>query len=466
MARSWGRWVAAQGEQIRCPGRPGRCAEARNSVLPPGDTGGVTTVSEVIELQGEVVARRRGLDLSGLGDDELRAYVLETDRQLSQLTADHARAVAVADDRGVWGLQGDRSCDAWLARRRHRPKQATGAVRRLGRALRHLPLVDAALADGRIAVEHARELARCWRFAPVEFAEWEPDAVEHAAERSWADFVRLCAHWRDVVDPDGTEDRAAKHLERRHLLTHKRYDGVITLHGQLDPIGGEVFLRALRSIEDELWQADWRAATAIHGDDTVAAHVLRTPAQRRADALRIMAERAMAVPAGAKLPVPSVVVYVDYETLTGALCELSDGTTITPRQAASMFPGVDEADVERIVFGPGNRVIELGRRERFYRGGLQRAIQLRDRHCTYNGCDIPADRCHVDHIVEYANGGETTEENGRLRCPPHNPYRRSRHEPPPDWTPTQQRAGPALTDDDIDTAIRARVQSLIDRRAA
>lgn len=453
---------------MRWAGWIGRSAGAGPVSLsyPPGILGVMATASEVIELQGEVVARRRVVDLTGLGDEELRAYVLETDRQLSQLTADHARAVAVADERGVWGREGDRSCDAWLGRRRHRPKQATGAVRRLGKALRSMSLVDAALADGRIAVEHARELARCWRFAPVEFAEWEADAVDHAVERSWRDFIRLCAHWRNVVDPDGTEDRAARHLERRHLLTHKRYDGVVTLHGQLDPIGGEVFLRALRSIEDDLWKADWQAATAIHGEGTVTAHVLRTPAQRRADALRILAERAMAVPAGARLPVPTVVVYVDYETLTGALCELSDGTPITPRHAAGLFPAVDEADVERIVFGPGNRVIELGRRTRFYRGGLARAIELRDRHCTYNGCDVPADRCQIDHIVEYADGGETTEDNGRLRCEPHNPYRRSPHEPPPDWTPTQPRDGPALTDDDIHAAIRARIQALADRNAA
>jgi hypothetical protein len=428
--------------------------------------GGVIGASEIIEQQRVVVERRRALDPFVLDDDGLREYVVASDRQLAQLTADHARVVAAADARGVWNVEGDRSCDAWLARKRHRPKQATGAIRRLGKHLRRMPLVAAALADGQIAVEHARELARCLQFAPGEFAEWEADAVGHAVERSWADFVRLCTHWRNVVNPDGAEDRAAKNHERRHLFTHKRFDGVVDFHGQLDAIGGEVYLRALGAIEEELWEADWKDAKAIHGENTVAAHVLRTPAQRRADAQRLMAERAMAVAAGAKLPVPAVVVYVDYETLTGALCELSDGTPITPRQAASFFPGHDEVDVERIVFGPGNRVIELGKRTRFFTGGLARAIELRDRQCTFAGCDVPADNCQIDHEQEYAAGGETTQENGRLRCSPHNPYRRPAHEPPPDWEPAHDRDGPDHRDDDSQAAIRARVAALKDRRAA
>ena len=423
-------------------------------------------MSGIVELQGEVLARRRALDLLVLDDDALREYVVESDRQLSQWTADHARAVAAADARRVWAVQGDRSCDAWLARKRHKPKQATGAMRRLGKALQRMPLVDAALADGRIAVEHARELARCFRFAPAEFAVWEPDAIEHAVERSWPDFIRICAHWRNVVNPDGAEDRAAKNYEDRNLFTHKRYDGVVSLHGQLDALGGEVFLRALGRIEDELWQQDWAAAKAIGGDNTTAADVTRTPAQRRADALRIMAERSMATPADAQMPVPSVVVYVDYETATGALCELSDGTPITPRQAVSFFGPVDEFDFERIVFGPGNRIIELSKRTRFFSGGLQRGIQLRDRQCTTGGCDVPAAFCQIDHEIEYSKGGETTQENGRARCNPHNPFRRPPSEPPPDWTPTKERDGPDHSDEAVDAAIRARVQSLIDRSAA
>jgi hypothetical protein len=55
-------------------------------------------------------------------------------------------------------------------------------------------------------------------------------------------------------------------------------------------------------------------------------------AQRRADALVELAHRACTAPAGGRRPAPLVSVFVDHETLTGRLCELSRGTTITPGQ--------------------------------------------------------------------------------------------------------------------------------------
>jgi hypothetical protein len=109
------------------------------------------------------------------------------------------------------------------------------------------------------------------------------------------------------------------------------------------------------------------------------------------------------------------------------VCELSDGTVLTPSQVASIL---DLADVERIVFGPGSRVIDVGIRSRCFTGATRRAIEVRDRHCTFPGCREPAERCHVDHIVEYTDGGPTTQDNGRLLCPVHNRQRPGRSAPP------------------------------------
>jgi len=72
-------------------------------------------------------------------------------------------------------------------------------------------------------------------------------------------------------------------------------------------------------------------------------------------------------------------------------------------------------------------VIDVGERTRLYRGALRRAIQVRDRECQHHYCDEPADRCQVDHIDDYAKGGLTTQDNGRLYCGPHN---RGRNNPP------------------------------------
>ena len=51
------------------------------------------------------------------------------------------------------------------------------------------------------------------------------------------------------------------------------------------------------------------------------------------------------------------------------------------------------------------------------------------------------DACDVDHTIEYTDGGETTQDNGRLRCGPHNRQRPGRRRPP---------SGSEDDDDDLD----------------
>ncbi|MBW8827255.1 MAG: HNH endonuclease, partial [Acidobacteria bacterium] len=62
-------------------------------------------------------------------------------------------------------------------------------------------------------------------------------------------------------------------------------------------------------------------------------------------------------------------------------------------------------------------------RTRLFKGGLRRAVQVRDRECFEEICDEPADRCQVDHIQPYEHGGETIQDNGRLACGFHNRLR-------------------------------------------
>ena len=68
-------------------------------------------------------------------------------------------------------------------------------------------------------------------------------------------------------------------------------------------------------------------------------------------------------------------------------------------------------------------------RSRLFTGGTRRAIELRDRICTHPYCYEPAESCQVDHIETYAEGGPTTQENGRLLCGFHNRLR-NQHERP------------------------------------
>jgi 5-methylcytosine-specific restriction endonuclease McrA len=76
--------------------------------------------------------------------------------------------------------------------------------------------------------------------------------------------------------------------------------------------------------------------------------------------------------------------------------------------------------VERVVFDGPSRVIDVGVHRRLFEGATRRAVQLRDRECFHETCDIPAEHCDVDHVVPWAEGGPTVQENGRVACGFHN----------------------------------------------
>jgi hypothetical protein len=63
---------------------------------------------------------------------------------------------------------------------------------------------------------------------------------------------------------------------------------------------------------------------------------------------------------------------------------------------------------------------------RLFTGALRRAIELRDRECQHSHCDVRSDRCQADHIKRWADGGLTTQQNGRLLCGFHNRLRNQR----------------------------------------
>ena len=172
-----------------------------------------------------------------------------------------------------------------------------------------------------------------------------------------------------------------------------------------------------------------------------------------------MAYRSRTAPTDGRRPRPLVSVYVDYHTLTGRLLNWPAVCRSHPASCSRCFA---EADIERIVFGPRNRVIELGVRERFFTGGLRHAIQLRDRHCQYPSCTEPAARCQVDHKLDYTLGGETTQDNGELLCGTHN-RNKHRHPTEPDPVDARDRRGRETAEDIArqHRRCRQRIQELI-----
>ena len=97
-----------------------------------------------------------------------------------------------------------------------------------------------------------------------------------------------------------------------------------------------------------------------------------------------------------------------------------NGEVVTP---GSLLRYLDAAWIERVVFGSPSRVIDMGVRRRLFTGATRRAVQVRDRECFHEFCELPADDCQIDHVQPYSAGGLTVEDNGRLACGYHNRLR-------------------------------------------
>jgi len=353
----------------------------------------------------------------------------------SRVEARLAQRAASFEDSGAWGPSGARTAGAYLAHACRLPKAEARRQIRRGRKLRHLPAFDAAWSNGEVTGAHVDAVISVLRPATQAALERDEDMLaEQAKTLSFAQFLRALRHWEQLADPDGAEEDAMEMAARRNVTLTQSFKGVWLGTMTLDPIRGAIVASELERLEAELFASDWAEAKDELGRDPHLDELARTPAQRRCDALVEMATRSKSTPAGARRPEPLFSVLVGYETLHGRMCQLAQGRTVVA--PGSLLPWLDGAYVERAVFEPGGRV-EVGITSRFFTGAIRRAIELRDQECTHPFCDIPAERCQVDHIIPYSQGGPTTQENGRLLCG-HDNRGRNNQRPPPAPPPKQR----------------------------
>ena len=349
-------------------------------------------------------------DVRSLPDESLLDAVADVYRAEARLAALKARLVAELDARRAYAAVGAQTAAAWVTHRCRVPRGQAGHDVRVARSLRSLPAAADALADGDVTVAHVGAIARHHANARTAEAAERDEAVlvNEAARLPFRLFSTVLAYWAQRVDPDGSDDDAEARRSRRRLHLSRTFDGMWILDGLLDPVSGAAVDTALRNVMDE-----------------TAPTVATTPAQRRADALVELAHRAATAPPGGRRPAPLVTILVGYETFAGRICELADGTVLAPSDVAALL---DEAAIERTVFDGPSRVMDIST-QRLFTGALRRAIQLRDRTCTHDWCDRPADRCDVDHKLPWEWGGRTTADNGRAYCPFHNHLRQRRGPP-------------------------------------
>jgi Domain of unknown function (DUF222) len=379
-----------------------------------------------LDVLTEVIDSLHGSDPSACADTE-SIEILH--RQLARLEAFVTNATSAFDSSENWVPDGARGPTTWLVARCRLPKARARAMVRRGRSLHLLPACSRAWAEGDLTAAQVDVMTDLRNERTEEaLARDEAVLVEQASSLRYDLFGRVARYWKQLADPDGAEDDDLNRRGRRDVYLDRSFDGMYFGRITLDPISGSIVSGELERIEQAMFEADWAAARAALDDDheTCITDLVRSPGQRRADALVEMATRSQMAPSDGRRPTPLISILVDYGTLRGRVCELAEGTVIAP---GSLLPWLNEAYLERVVFAPARRV-EVSESARLFSGATRRAIQLRDRECTHPYCDVPAASCQVDHIIPFTAGGPTIEENGRLLCGFHNRLRNAR--PPPD----------------------------------
>ena len=204
-------------------------------------------------------------------------------------------------------------------------------------------------------------------------------------------------YWLQLADPDGSERAAGDQHGRRRMHVSHSLGGWCYGEFGLDPIRGAIVDDTIGAVYDELFRTD--SPKPVSGSDgnppspnwpAPPNNAAPTPSWRRRP-------EPASPPPTARRPAPLFTILVGYETFAGRVCELANGTVITP---GALVPYLHDARIERVVFDGPSRIIDVGE-ARLFTGALRRAIQVRDRFCYHDYCDVPAHRCQIDHIIRY-----------------------------------------------------------------
>ena len=342
-------------------------------------------------------------------DDELDV-LLDLGDEIATLAAHlHAATyrlltlIAEFDRLRGWEPGGHRSCAHWLAFRTGIDLGAAREKVRAARALSELPQISASMARGELSFAKVRALTR------VAKPENEGDLLELARCSTAAQLERTVRAWRRLNRWDEQELERMRHRSRCFSVFPDE-DGMYVVRGRLDPEVGAMLMRAVDAASDALF----RAGTSEEIE----------PKQRRADAVGLLAERAMAVGFGGGDDAPisgnraeryQVVLHVEAATLEKegepGRSELEDGTRLSAETSRRLSC---DASVVRLGEGPDGSLLDVGRKTRTIPPALRRALESRDRGCRFPGCGLRFTDAH--HVRQWADGGATKLDNLVLLC--------------------------------------------------
>jgi hypothetical protein len=281
----------------------------------------------------------------------------------------------------------------WIRFNCHLTSNAAADLIAVGRNLERMPESVQAVSQGEIGFAHVKAMARTASALGNKFD--ERLLLEKARENSPGKFYYICNHYRHAADRKGFEEERAELEENRKLWISKCEDGSVLLSGTFDPEGGGAILTKLGPLARK---------SGAHDD--------RTREKRFGDAL---VELASGGGSQAQIQVTSSI-----ETLLGlAGAPAAEMEFSFPVSSTTVERLACDSSIARILLDSESTVIDVGRSKRVVSEPARRALNARDGHCRWPGCDRPASWSAAHHVVHWIHGGTTDLDNLILLCHRH-----------------------------------------------
>lgn len=332
-----------------------------------------------------------------------------------------------------WRESGAKNCVAWITAHLHLDRRTAWERLRVGRELRKLPLISRLFQIGRLSWSKVRVLTR------IANAENEQLLAHASTDATVSDVQRICDEYRWAAEDSDLSDafKARMHWENRALKWQTLSDGSVLIKLVLPPDRAQNYLHAINHCENILYHERAEeellnsANSNLQNNDVKEASVEQpvTPSQRKADAAVLLAERSLAFDGDQLLSADrfQVVLNIDHDSLVSAqsLKESDHQSGETPPRKP-MIEGIGAVPVATArqiacdchitqIISKDGEPLSIGRKQRMWPPSMRRAILNRDRHCQFPGC-TSHQHLQIHHIVHWADGGETSTDNGVCLC--------------------------------------------------
>jgi Domain of unknown function (DUF222) len=343
-------------------------------------------------LATQDVCPRNGAELG----EELKQLLHQVDLLLVRGSNVAARFASTDE----YDMQGYATPIDWIRFNCHQTSTAAADLIAVGKTIEGLPQSVQAVSDGAIGFAHMKAMARTANAVGTKFD--EALLLGKARESSPGKFYYICHHYRHAADRKGFEAEQADQVENRMLWISTCEDGAVQISGLFDPEGGAALRTALEPLARR---------SGAHDD--------RTREKRLADAVVDMAMHALDsgfIPQQGSQRT-HLQVTTSLETLFGQPgAPAADMEFSLPISSGTVERLACDASVTRILLDSKSMVIDVGRAKRTISGPARKALNVRDRGCTWPDCERSASWTSGHHLKHWIHGGTNEPPNLTLLC--------------------------------------------------